>query len=424
VTRSVVIGTGPAGITAAETFRRLDPNGTVTVLTSEPFPPYSPAAMADHFLTGRENTLYWKGRDVAERLGINERREASVVAIDTDSHEVVLEGGEREAYDALVIASGSRLHAPIEGSDLPAVLDFKSLRKAEALMARVRSGEARRALIVGHGFIGVELALMLTDLGVDVTVVGRRPWVMPRVLDHSTSDVARQALEARGVELRLGTPAEAFVPTPAGTAVRLADGKTLHADLVVAATGVKPHVEFIAGSGIVTDWGIHVDDHMRTSVSGVYAAGDVAEAADWLTGERYVHAIFPNAVAQAKIAAANALGADVVYDGAESMNSLKHLGVPIVAMGTTEGADDVVHWARGAARRSLYLRDGRIIGAQLAGDITAAGVYRSLMLKRADVRAYGPRLGAPDFGFASIVSNAVAGGRITGGVTNSQALVA
>ena len=129
------------------------------------------------------------------------------------------------------------------------MLDFKSLRKAEMLVARVRNGEARTALIVGHGFIGVELALMLTDLGVEVTVVGRRPWVMPRVLDRPTSDVARHALELRGVELRLGTPAEAFVETSTGTAVRLADGEMLHADLVVAATGVKPHTEFLDGSG-------------------------------------------------------------------------------------------------------------------------------------------------------------------------------
>ena len=84
-------------------------------------------------------------------------------------------------------------------------------------------------------------------------------------------------------------------------------------------------------------WGVHVDDHLRTTVPNVYAAGDVAEAADWSTGERYVHAIFPNAVAQAKIAAAN-LGANITDDGAESMNSLKHLGVPIVAMGMTEGS--------------------------------------------------------------------------------------
>jgi NAD(P)H-nitrite reductase large subunit len=230
---------------------------------------------------------------------------------------------------------------------------------------------------------------------------------MPRVLDRPTSDVARHALELRGVQLKLGTPAEAFIETSTGTAVRLADGEILHADLVVAATGVKPHTEFIDGAEIVTDWGVHVDDHLRTTVDDVYAAGDVAEAADWLTGQRYVHAIFPNAVAQAKIAAANALGADITYDGAESMNSLKHLGVPIVAMGTTEGADDVLRSEQGDVRRSVYLSKGRIVGAQLAGDIAAAGVYRSLMLKRADVQAYGPGLAAPDFGYAAIVSGAL-----------------
>ncbi len=407
MTHSVIIGTGPAGITAAETFRRLDPTGTVTALTLEPFPPYSPAAMADHFLTGRTNTLYWKGPDIAERLGIEERREAPVVAIDTDNGEVVLAEGTRVAYETLVIASGSRLHAPIEGAELPGVLDFKSLRKAEALVTRVRNGEVRNALIVGHGFIGVELALMLTELGVEVTIVGRRPWIMPRVLDRPTSDVARRALESRGAALRLGTPAEAFVETPEGTAVRLAGGEILHGDLVVAATGVKPHVEFIYGSEIVTAWGVHVDDHLRTSAPNVYAAGDVAEAADWLTGERFVHAIFPNAVAQAKIAAANALGADITYDGAESMNSLKHLGVPIVAMGTTEGADDVLRTEHGNALRSVYLRDGRIIGVQLAGDIASAGVYHSLMLKRTDIRDYGTEIAAPSFGFPTIVAGAL-----------------
>jgi NAD(P)H-nitrite reductase large subunit len=407
MTRSVIIGTGPAGITAAETFRRLDPNGSVTALTMEPYPPYSPAAMADHFLTGRTNTLYWKGPDIAKRLGIEEHREAPVVAIDTDNREILLAEGTRVAYETLVIASGSRLHAPIEGAELPGVLDFKSLRQAETIVTRVRNGEARHALIVGHGFIGVELALMLTDLGVEVTIVGRRPWIMPRVLDRPTSDVARRALEDRGVELRLGTPAEAFVQTPAGPAVRLAGGETLHGDLVVAATGVKPHVEFIKDSNIVTEWGVQVDDHLRTTAPNVYAAGDVAEAADWLTGERYVHAIFPNAVAQAKIAAANALGADITYDGAESMNSLKHLGVPIVAMGTAEGADDVLRSEHGNALRSVYLRDGRIIGVQLAGDIASAGVYHSLMLKRADIREFGVEIAAPSFGIATIVADAL-----------------
>ncbi len=209
--RAVVIGTGPAGITAAETLRRLDPTGTVVALSAESFAPYSPPAMADYYLTGRDSTLYWKGRDVAARLGIDERREAQVTQIDPDNHEVILADGQRVGYEGLVVASGSRLHAPLEGADLPGVLDFKSLRTADELVGRVRSGEATSALVVGNGFIGVELSLLLADLGVAVTVIGRRNWVMPRVLDPLTSTVAETALIRRGVTLRLGVEAAAFI---------------------------------------------------------------------------------------------------------------------------------------------------------------------------------------------------------------------
>jgi NAD(P)H-nitrite reductase large subunit len=344
---------------------------------------------------------------VAARLGIDERREAQVVAIDADNHEVVLAGGQRVGYEGLVVASGSRLHAPLEGADLPGVLDFKSLRTADELVGRVRRGEARTALIVGNGFIGVELSLLLADLGVDVTVVGRRNWIMPRVLDPVTSTVAEAALVQRGVTLRLGVQADAFVGTPVVSGIRLADGTVLSADLVVAATGVKPHVEFVDGSGIATDWGIHVDDRLATSVRGIVAAGDVAEVADAMTGERYVHAIFPNAVAQAPIAAANLLGLDVRYEGAEAFNSLKHLGVPIVAMGSTSSPDEVLRWEHAGDLRSVYVRDGRIVGAQLAGDIRAAGVYRSLMLRRAPVGQFGRRLVEPGFGMGVVVGDAL-----------------
>ncbi len=405
--RCVVVGTGPAGITAAETLRRLDPSGTVVALSAEPFAPYSPAAMADHFLTGRDSTLYWRGRDVAERLGLDERRATSVVALDPDNHEVVLADASRVGYEGLVLASGSRLYAPLEGADRPGVLDFKSLRAASELIRRVREHEARTALVVGNGFIGIELALTLADLGVDVTVIGRRTWIMPRVLDPVTSAMAERELVRRGVTLRLGVEARAFTGAPSVTGVQMADGTTLTADLIVAATGVKPHAEYLAGSAVTADWGVHVDDHLRTSVPGIVAAGDVAEAADWLTGERFVHAIFPNAVAQGPLAAANLLGGDLVYAGAEAMNSLKHLGVPIVAMGTIDAPDEVLRWESEGALRSVYLRDGTIVGAQLAGDIRAAGVYRSLMLRRADVGRFGRRLVEPRFGMGEVVWDAL-----------------
>ena len=408
--RAVVIGTGPAGITAAETLRRLDPSGSVVALSTEPYPPYSPPAMADHFLTGRDEPLYWKGQDVGARLGIDERRDARVEAIDTDHREVVLADGGRIPYEGLVVASGSRLHAPLEGADLPGVLDFKSLRTATELIGRVRRGEATSALIVGNGFIGIELSLLLADLGVEVTVIGRRNWVMPRVLDPVTSTVAEAALAVRGVTLRLGVQADAIIGEPSATGVRLADGTHLDADLVVAATGVKPHTEYLDDSGIATGWGVHVDDRLATSVPGIVAAGDVAEAADRFTGERFVHAIFPNAVAQAPIAAANLLGADLRYDGAEAMNSLKHLGVPIVSIGTTDAPDEVLRWQEGGDVRTVYLRDDTVIGVQLAGDISAAGVYRSLMLRRVPVSRYGRRLVEPGFGMADMAFDALGHG--------------
>ena len=405
--RAVIIGTGPAGITAAETLRRLDPAGSVVALSAEGYPPYSPPAMADHFLTGRTGTLYWKGTDVARRLGIQERRSTVVEAVDTGHREVLLAGGGRAGYDALIIAAGSRLHAPLPGAQLHGVLNFKSLRTATELIGRVRAGQATSALVVGNGLIGTELALLLADLGVDVTVVEQEAQVMPRLLDADTAAVAEAALRARGVTLRLGLAAGEFIGSTSVTGLRLANGQVMTADMYIAATGVKPHIEFLAGSGVATGWGIHVDDRLRTSAPGVLAAGDVAETADWLTGERYVHAIFPNAVAQGRIAAANALGSSLRYDGAESMNSLKHLGVPVVAIGTTKGAEEVLRHRHAGTVRAVYLRDGHIIGAQLAGDISAAGSYRSLMLRRADVSRYGAALVRPGFGLSDIAWDAV-----------------
>jgi NAD(P)H-nitrite reductase large subunit len=158
---------------------------------------------------------------------------------------------------------------------------------------------------------------------------------------------------------------------------------------------------------VATGWGVSVDDELRTTVPGIVAAGDVAEAADRMTGEHFVHAIFPNAVTQGPIAAANLLGAHRRYAGAEAMNSLKHLGVPIVAVGTTDGPDEVLRFQEPGIIRSVYLAGGRIIGAQLAGDVRAAGIYRSLMLRRVDVTRFGRRLVEPGFSMADVVWDAL-----------------
>lgn len=405
--RIVIIGSGPAGITAAEALRAADRTVEISVLSAEPYPPYSPPALADYFLTGRADTLFWKGRDVCPRLEVSERREARVVAVDPSAGQISLADGGRLPYDRLLLASGSRLYAPIPGHDLPGVHNFKSLRAATALVDLVRRGEARSALIVGAGFIGVEIALLLADLGVAVTVAELRERVMPTMLDQETAEIARRAIEARGITVRLGAEARAFEGDGRAQGVSLMSGEVLTADLYIAATGIKPTIDYLTGSGIATAWGVPVDERLRTNVPDVFAAGDVAETADRMTGQRYVHAMFPNAVEQGRIAAANLLGGAVAYEGAELMNSLRHLGVPVMAVGAMEGEEEL-RWRRGEALRKIYLRDGRIAGFRLAGDISAGGVYRSLMLRREDVRRYGRRLADPGFGTGRVVWAAIA----------------
>ena len=402
----VIIGAGPAGITVAETIRRFDRDVPITVISAESFPPYSPPAMADHFLTGRDDPLYWMGRDVGERLGLDVRDDRVVASVLPDAHEVVLADGSTVPFGRLVIASGSRLHADLPGNELRGIHDFKSLRAARALLDRVRRGEVRTALIVGAGFIGMEIALLLADLGIRVTMLERLGWVMPRILDPETAGIAARIARERGVELRLGAEVSRFLGTDVVEGVEMADGAVLTADAYVAATGVKPHLEFLAATGIDAGWGIRVDDHLRTSVRDVWAAGDVVEAADRLTGERYVHAIFPNAVAQGEVVGRNLVGLETTYPGAESMNSLKHLGLPIMAVGAVTG-DEEFRWRSGDVLRKVFVTDGRIVGFRLTGDIGGGGILRSLLLTGRDVGGHLRHIADPGQGMAEIVFEAL-----------------
>jgi len=395
----LIIGAGPAGVTVAETLRQHDAKLSIIMLSNEPFPPYSPPAMLEYFKTGNE-VHFWKGVDFPSRLDLDYRSSAQVVALLPEQHAVQLVDGETLTYDKLVIATGSRLYAPVEGTDKEGINNFKSLSAAEELIRKVREGTAQNALIVGAGFIGVEIALLLRELGLEVTHVEKEDRVMPRMLDADTGAIVLEVMRQRGINIQLNTKATAFLGEPRAEAVELESGKVLTADLLVAATGVKPNIDFLAGSGMMTNWGILVDEQLRTNIPDIYAAGDVAETFDRFTGEQYVHAIFPNAVEQAKIVAHNLLGENRIYEGAESMNSLKHLGLPLIAVGQMVGEE--LGLQRGNTLRKLYLQDDRIVGFRLTGDLSAAGIYRTLMNKQVNVSRFKDHLLKPGFGMGII----------------------
>jgi NAD(P)H-nitrite reductase large subunit len=406
--RVLILGAGPAGLTAASTLRKLAPQRSIdpaiTMVSAESSPPYSPPAMADHFLTGREETLYWQGEDICDRLRVEFRTGFAVEGVYPDQRQVLLADGSYVDYDRLIIATGSRLHAPLEGYGLPGVYNFKSLAAARELVDRAKRGKARTAVVVGAGFIGVEVAILLQALGCSVTIIDKLG-VMPTILDEETAELVQRDLEGRGIVFRAHTEALRFAGETEVTGVELAGGEMLVADAYIAATGVKPNVAFLERSGLDIGWGVRVDNRMRTSLPNIWAVGDVAETFDRITGERYVHAIWPNATAQGEVAAQDILGFRTHYAGAERMNSMKHLGLPIMAVGAARGSE-TLRWRNGDKLRKIFLDDGRIVGFRLAGDISGAGTYRALMLRGTDVSGFGEDLLDPRFRITRCVSPA------------------
>jgi nitrite reductase (NADH) large subunit len=382
----VIVGAGPAGVTTAETLRLHDKDSDIVMLTNEPYPPYSPPAMVDHFLTGSELHL-WRGEDWSKKQQIDYRSGTEVLSLDLETHTLELNKGKPISFEKLVIATGSRLYAPLQGAELPGVYNFKSLSAAEKLIKEVKKGKASKAVIVGAGFIGMEIALLLRALGVEVIQVEMLDQVMPAMLDSKTAAYALDVMSARGVDVRLNTKAALFEGDKAVSSVKLEDGENLEADIYIAATGVKPNVGFLRGTDLETDWGVVVDDHLSTTDPNVFAAGDVAETPDRLTGERYVSAIFPNAVAQGEIVGLNLAG----Y---------------VIAVGIKEG-DELLETGSNGHQRRIYLEDGHIVGFQLVGDVSPAGVLRKLMIRREDVRNLKDRLLNGSFGEGTVVWSAL-----------------
>ena len=305
-----------------------------------------------------------------------------------------------------MLSTGARLYAPLAGADLPGIYNFKSLSAAENLVGKVRSGQAKSALIVGAGFIGMEIALLLRELGVEVTQIEMLDQVMATMLDAETAALALDLMRSHGVDVRLKTKAEAFVGNGRVNGVRLVSGEVLNADLLIAATGVKPNLDLLEGSGIDHHWGIRVDGHLQTNAPDVFAAGDCVETPDRLTGETYVHAIFPNAIEQGRVVGMNLAGYLVEYEGAERMNSLKHLGLPIMAAGEKQG-DIILREQQGSTLRTIYLQGNHLVGFQLVGDIRAAGVLHALMTQKSDVSNLQSHLLDPNFGEGMLAWRAI-----------------
>ena len=381
--RYLIIGAGPAGVTAAETLAKADPAGEVTLLNGEPEAPYARMAIP-YLLAGRiqeAGTRIRADLDHYSRLGIRlERGRARTV--DAAARTVTLEDGRRLPYDRLLAATGS---APalqkIPGIDLPGVHTCWTLEDARYILRNARPG--LRVVQMGAGFVGCIILKGLVSLGVDLTVLVRSGRMVSRMMNPDASALMRRWCQAKGVTVRVNTLPEAITREPDGLRVHLGGGETLAADWYLCLVGVNPALAFLAGSGVATGSGILVDETMQTSVPGIYAAGDVAEFRDCLTGNPTVNAIQPNAVDQARVAALNMAGRKGASRGTFAFNVLDTLGLISYSFGAWQGLPGGEHAQACDPERFRYLRlefqGDCLVGANTVGYTEHAGVLRGLI---------------------------------------------
>jgi len=383
VTAHVIIGNGPAGVVAAETLRQADPQATITLLGDEAEPPYSRMAIP-YLLMGEIGEAGCYLRKEADHFQARqiELHHGRVQAVATGSRQVLLADGSALPYDRLLIASGARPQRPrLPGIDLPQVLSCWTLADARAIAARVVPGA--RVLQMGAGFIGCIIMESLTVRGPRLTVVEKDDRMVPRMMDEVAGAMIGRWCEQRGVGVRTGRCVEEISTAGEELRVTLDDGEACTVDVVISATGVRPNVDFLAGSGVEVATGIVVDEAMQTSVAGVYAAGDVAEAVEFGTGRRVVNAIQPNAVEQARVAALNMAGREGRLRSTFAFNVLDTLGLISASFGQWQGVSggETAQLLDEAEYRYLRLTfDGdRLVGANSIGHTEHIGVLRGLI---------------------------------------------
>ncbi len=362
----VIVGGGAAGSIAAETLREEGFQGRVTLLDAEPNGPVDRPNLSKDYLAGHapEEWLPLRSDEFYRERGIELRVGTRVERIDATARTLSLAGGEELGWGALLLATGATpVRLPVPGADLAHVFTLRSLRDARAIIDA--AGRARRAIVVGASFIGLEVAAALRARKLDVHVVAPETIPMERVLGRDLGEFIRELHEQNGVRFHLGSTVQAIERDH----VTLSDGARVDAELVVVGIGVRPATELAEGAGIACERGIVVDELLRTSAPGVWAAGDLARWPDPSSGEqvRIEHWVLAQRLGQT--AARNILGANERFRAVPFFWS-RHYDVSIQFVGSAVGWEDVdaigdPRHGRGTVR---FKRAGRIVAAASVGD--------------------------------------------------------
>jgi len=367
--RHVIVGGGTAGMNAITTIREIDHGASEVVLVSAERP-YSRMVLP-----------YYLAREIAEshvftanpsrlaQLKVTSHLGRRATRLDTKANALTLDNSTVIEYDDLLIATGSSaVRAPVPGADGPGIHSFWTLDQARDVLKGTSAGT--EVVMVGAGFIAFTILNSILKLGAKLSIVEIAPQILPRMIDRAGAEIVENWLKRHGVEVRTGAHLQAIEDVGGRKRLRFQEGGDLPADLVIMATGIRTNLDWLAGSGVDVNRGVLVDDHLRSSVPNVYAAGDVAEGRDFVTGERAVHAIEPTAMEHGRIVGANMAGQPLAYRGSLLMNIVDVAHLEIASFGAWESTTADVSSALKADRpayRKLLWQGDRLIGAIILG---------------------------------------------------------
>jgi NAD(P)H-nitrite reductase large subunit len=367
--RHVIVGGGTAGLNAILAIREHDRGASEVVLVSAERP-YSRMVLP-----------YYLGRGIAEahvftasparlaQLNVQSHLGRRAVGLDAAAGKLSLDDGTVVEYDDLLIATGSSAVRPaVPGADGPGVHSFWTLEQARGVVAGIREGT--HVVMVGAGFIAFTILNAILALKARLSIVEIAPRILPRMVDATGARMVETWLARHGVAVRTGATLTAIEEAGGRRRLLFREGDDLAADLVIMATGIRTNLEWVNGSGVRVNRGVLVDEHLRSSVQNVYAAGDVAEGRDLVTGEPAIHAIEPTAMEHGRVAGANMAGRDVAYRGSLLMNIVEVCHLDIASFGAWEDPTAEACAAERPERfayRKLLWRGDRLTGAMILG---------------------------------------------------------
>jgi 3-phenylpropionate/trans-cinnamate dioxygenase ferredoxin reductase subunit len=380
----VVIGAGHAAGQAVASLRQEGFSGDIVVIGDEPHLPYQRPPLSKQYLSGEQGldkvylrpSAFYADRNIDVRLSVRATR------LEPGEHRITLDDGNTLKYDKLLLATGSRVRVlNIEGSDLPGIHYLRTIADVDAIRAEFAPG--KRIIVVGGGYIGLEVAAVATKAGLDVTVLEMEDRILKRVTTEAMSAFYHQLHTGRGVTIRTSARVTGFAGSKRVEAVLIDSGERLPADLVIVGIGIVPNVELAADAGLACDNGILVDDHCRTSDPDIYAAGDCTNHPNPLLGRRMRLESVPNAMEQARVAATNMNGGDATYASIPWFWSDQY-ELKLQMVGLSADADQAI--VRGDPEKNefatFYLKNGVVVAVDAVNSPRDFMASRQMVAKK------------------------------------------